>query len=276
MKKYSDYVQFPIVMDVTREETPTGADGKPIEGGGTISKTTEETLNSMKAIWARSKGEITDEEYEEFYKHISHDFEKPLKTIHYCGRRGERIQGAPLHPGHKPFDLFLREHKRGVHLYVKRVFITDNCEALAPRLPPLHQRGGRLQRPAAERFPRDPPGGRADQADPEEPRNEGPVHPGGNEGEITGGIPEVLPGIRPGAEGRGPLRFRQQGKAAGPPAVRELEDGSRQLCFAQGVRGADARSAEGNLLHHRMSAEPQWRSRPTWNCCEKRITKSCS
>ena len=60
VKKYSDYVQYPIVMDITREETPKGVDGKEIEGAGTITKTTEETLNSMKAIWTRSKGEITD------------------------------------------------------------------------------------------------------------------------------------------------------------------------------------------------------------------------
>src|SRR6266702_7064408 len=119
-------------MDVTREETPAGADGKPIEGAGTIAKTTEETLNSMNAIWARPKGEITDEEYEEFYKHISHDFEKPLKTIHYSAEGVSEFKAILYIPGHKPFDLFLRDQKRGVHLYVKRVFITDNCEALLP------------------------------------------------------------------------------------------------------------------------------------------------
>ncbi len=132
VKKYSDYVQYPITMDVTREETPTGADGKPIEGAGTIARTTEETLNSMKAIWARPKGEIKDEEYEEFYKHISHDFEKPLKTIHYAAEGVSEFKALLYIPSHRPFDLFLRDQKRGVHLYVKRVFITDNCEALLP------------------------------------------------------------------------------------------------------------------------------------------------
>jgi molecular chaperone HtpG len=132
VKKYSDYVQYPIVMDVTREETPKGVDGKEIEGAGTIEKTTEETLNSMKAIWTRSKSEVTDEEYEEFYKHISHDFEKPLKTIHYSAEGVSEFKALLYIPAHKPFDLFHREHKRGVHLYVKRVFITDNCEAVLP------------------------------------------------------------------------------------------------------------------------------------------------
>ena len=132
VKKYSDYVQYPIVMDITREETPKGVDGKEIEGAGTIEKTTEETLNSMKAIWTRPKGEVTDEEYEEFYKHISHDFEKPLKTIHYSAEGVSEFKAILYIPAHKPFDLFLREHKHGVHLYVKRVFITDNCEAVLP------------------------------------------------------------------------------------------------------------------------------------------------
>lgn len=132
VKKYSDYVQYPIVMDITREETPKGVDGKEIEGAGTIEKTTEETLNSMKAIWTRPKSEVTDEEYEEFYKHISHDFEKPLKTIHYSAEGVSEFKALLYIPAHKPFDLFLREHKHGVHLYVKRVFITDNCEAVLP------------------------------------------------------------------------------------------------------------------------------------------------
>lgn len=132
VKKYSDYVQYPVVMDITREETPKGVDGKSIEGAGTITKTTEETLNSMKAIWTRPKSEVTDEEYEEFYKHISHDFEKPLKTIHYSAEGVSEFKALLYIPSHKPFDLFLREHKGGVQLYVKRVFITDNCEAVLP------------------------------------------------------------------------------------------------------------------------------------------------
>jgi molecular chaperone HtpG len=132
VKKYSDYVQYPIAMDITRTETAKGVDGKEIEGGGTIEKTTEETLNSMKAIWTRPKSEVTDEEYEEFYKHISHDFEKPLKTIHYSAEGVSEFKALLYIPAHKPYDLFMREHKRGVHLYVKRVFITDNCEAVLP------------------------------------------------------------------------------------------------------------------------------------------------
>ncbi|GFO64174.1 molecular chaperone HtpG [Geomonas paludis] len=132
VKKYSDYVQYPIVMDITRSEPVKDAEGKVIEGGGTIDKTTEETLNSMKAIWTRPKSEITEEEYEEFYKHISHDYDKPLSTIHYSAEGVSEFKAIVYIPSHKPFDLFLRDHKKGVHLYVKRVYITDNCEALLP------------------------------------------------------------------------------------------------------------------------------------------------
>ncbi len=132
VKKYSDYVQYPVVMDITREEPAKGVDGEVIEGGGTIEKTTEETLNSMKAIWTRPKSEISEEEYEEFYKHISHDFEKPFRTIHYSAEGTSEFKALLYIPAHKPFDLFMRDQKKGVHLYVKRVFITDNCEALLP------------------------------------------------------------------------------------------------------------------------------------------------
>ncbi len=132
VKKYSDYVQYPVTMDITRTEPARGLDGKVIEGGGDIEKTTEETLNSMKAIWTRPKNEITEEEHEEFYKHISHDFDKPFRSIHFAAEGISEFKALLYLPAHKPYDLFMHERKRGVHLYVKRVFITDNCEALLP------------------------------------------------------------------------------------------------------------------------------------------------
>ncbi|HET6421367.1 MAG TPA: molecular chaperone HtpG [Geobacteraceae bacterium] len=133
VKKYSDYVQYPVVMDITREELPQGIDGKPIEGAEKIKKTEEETLNSMKAIWTRPKNEITEEEYNEFYKHISHDYNNPFKTIHYAAEGVSEFKALLYIPEQKPLDLFLHDPQRkGVHLYVKRVFITDRCENLLP------------------------------------------------------------------------------------------------------------------------------------------------
>lgn len=132
IKKYSDYIQYPVVMDITRSETIKDADGKEIEGAGTIDKTEEQTLNSMKAIWARSKSDVTEEEYTEFYKHVSHDFEAPFKTIHFSAEGTSEFKALLYLPAKKPFDMFMADRKKGLQLYVKRVFITDKCEELIP------------------------------------------------------------------------------------------------------------------------------------------------
>lgn len=132
VKKYSDYIQYPVVMDITRSEVPKGVDGKEIEGAGTIETTKEETLNSMKAIWARAKSDVTEEEYNEFYKHISHDFEAPFRTIHFSAEGTSEFKALIYLPAKKPFDMFMADRKKGLQLYVKRVFITDKCEELIP------------------------------------------------------------------------------------------------------------------------------------------------
>ncbi|NVN90727.1 MAG: molecular chaperone HtpG [Desulfuromonadales bacterium] len=132
VKKYSDYIQYPVVMDITRTETPKGVNGEEIEGAGTIEKTEEQTLNSMKAIWARPKSEVTEEEYQEFYKHISHDFENPFNTIHFSAEGISEFKALLYLPSKKPFDLFMADRKKGLQLYVKRVFITDRCDELLP------------------------------------------------------------------------------------------------------------------------------------------------
>ena len=132
VKKYSDYIQYPVVMDITRSETPKGPDGKEIEGAGVIEKTEEQTLNSMKAIWTRPKSEVTEEEYAEFYKHVSHDFEPPFRTIHFAAEGTSEFKALVYLPARKPFDMFMSDRKKGLQLYVKRVFITDKCEELIP------------------------------------------------------------------------------------------------------------------------------------------------
>ncbi len=121
---YSNFVEHPVVMDVEKTE-----------GDGDDAKTTivEETLNSRKAIWARAKNEVSDEEYHEFYKHVSHDFMDPARTIHWKAEGTTEFSALLYIPQKAPFDMFTPEpQKRGVHLYVKRVYITDDCEALVP------------------------------------------------------------------------------------------------------------------------------------------------
>ncbi len=132
VKKYSDYIQYPVVMDITRTETPKGVDGEVIEGAGTIEKTEEQILNSMKAIWARAKSDVTDEEYTEFYKHISHDYDAPFRTIHFSAEGTSEFKALLYLPAKKPFDLFTNDRKKGLQLYVRRVFISDKCEELIP------------------------------------------------------------------------------------------------------------------------------------------------
>lgn len=125
--KYSDHISLPILME--KEEWKEGENDQP----GDMVKTGEwETINKANALWARPKKDITPEQYSEFYKAISHDFEAPLAWSH------NRVEGSTEYtqllyiPAKAPFDLWNRDHKAGVKLYVKRVFIMDDAEALMP------------------------------------------------------------------------------------------------------------------------------------------------
>ncbi|MFC9435876.1 molecular chaperone HtpG [Nocardia sp. NPDC057030] len=127
VKKYSDFIAWPIRMQVERTVTEG-------EGEEKTEKTVveDQTLNSMKALWTRPKSEVSDEEYKEFYKHVSHAWDDPLEIIPLKAEGTFEYQALLFLPSQAPFDLFTREHKRGVQLYVKRVFIMDNCEELMP------------------------------------------------------------------------------------------------------------------------------------------------
>jgi molecular chaperone HtpG len=121
IKKYSDHITLPIVMEkVTTDENK---DEKTIE---------EEVVNAAKALWTRAKAEITDEEYNEFYKHVAHDFEVPLARIHNQVEGTNEYTTLLFIPGRAPFDLWDRNNRRGVKLYVRRVFIMDDNEKLLP------------------------------------------------------------------------------------------------------------------------------------------------
>ena len=114
--KYSDFVEHPIVMDVDN-------DGKKIE----------DTLNARKAIWLRNKTDISEDEYNAFYKHLAHDSNNPLKTIHYRAEGQMEFKALLYVPAQKPFDLMWGDSKKGLQLYIQRVFILDDCETLLPR-----------------------------------------------------------------------------------------------------------------------------------------------
>jgi molecular chaperone HtpG len=126
VKKYSDFIAWPIRMEIERR-TPAS------EEGGEESVTIEtETINSMKALWARPKDEVSDEEYKEFYKHIAHAWDDPLEVIAMKAEGTFEYQALLFIPSHAPFDLFNRDAHVGVQLYVKRVFIMGDCDQLMP------------------------------------------------------------------------------------------------------------------------------------------------
>ncbi len=120
---YSDHIDFPVVMDKSVEPEE--------EGGETVIE--EEMVNQASALWTRARSEIKEEEYREFYKHVAHDFEDPIDWSH------NRVEGTNEYtsllyiPARAPFDLYDRESRSGIKLYVQRVFIMEDAEKLMPR-----------------------------------------------------------------------------------------------------------------------------------------------
>ena len=123
IRKYSDHITLPILMagekwdEEKNEQVPSGED---------------ETVNQASALWARSKSDITDEQYKEFYKHVGHDFEDPLTWVHAKVEGKQEYTQLLYIPALAPFDLWDRNARHGVKLYVKRVFIMDDAEKLMP------------------------------------------------------------------------------------------------------------------------------------------------
>ncbi|MEV4628010.1 molecular chaperone HtpG [Micromonospora sp. NPDC049523] len=126
VKRYSDFIAWPIRMEV--ERPASDADGE----GDDAPKHEVKTLNSMKALWARPRNEVSDEEYNEFYRHVSRDWNDPLEIIRMKGEGTFEYEALLFIPSQAPFDLFTRDAKLGIQLYVKRVFIMDDCQALMP------------------------------------------------------------------------------------------------------------------------------------------------
>ena len=124
VKKYSDFIEHPVVMDIEREQESTIAKGEKVK------VKEEETLNSRKAIWLKSKSDISESDYNEFYKHLSHDFTDPSKVIHYKAEGTSEFTNLLYIPSKRPMDILYKEYKMGLTLYVKRVKIIDHCEQL--------------------------------------------------------------------------------------------------------------------------------------------------
>ncbi len=117
VKKYSDFIAWPIKMKTKTDEK---------------SEEKDETINSQKALWLRPASEITKEEHKEFYQHISHDWNEPLKTIHYKAEGTMEFSSLMYIPSQKPWNYQMKEYEFGLSLYIKRVFIMDHCKDLLP------------------------------------------------------------------------------------------------------------------------------------------------
>ncbi|MFF9603466.1 molecular chaperone HtpG [Streptomyces sp. NPDC014684] len=127
IKRYSDFITWPIRM----ASDAAGPDGSgPADGSDEAPAF--ETLNSTKALWARSRDEVSEEEYHELYKHVGHDWRDPLETVRLQAEGTFEYQALLFLPAHAPYDLFNRDYKRGLQLYVRRVLIMEDCEALLP------------------------------------------------------------------------------------------------------------------------------------------------
>jgi molecular chaperone HtpG len=130
VKKYSDFISWPIRMEVERRIQVPVEEGSEETREEVVIDT--ETLNSMKALWARPKEEVSEEEYKEFYKHIAHAWDDPLEVIAMKAEGTFEYQALLFIPSHAPFDLFNRDGQTGIQLYVKRVFIMGDCDELMP------------------------------------------------------------------------------------------------------------------------------------------------
>jgi molecular chaperone HtpG len=128
VSKYSDHIAVPIVM--LGEASPEG--DPEANGDGEESQPEDEVINQATALWSRSKNDVSDEEYDEFYKHIAHDFESPLLRVHSKVEGNLEYTSLLYVPQRAPFDLWDRSARRGVKLYVRRVFIMDDAEQLMP------------------------------------------------------------------------------------------------------------------------------------------------
>jgi molecular chaperone HtpG len=123
IRKYSDYIRYPIRMEVTKSRKKEDADEYE-------QYTAWETLNSMIPIWQRAKKDVSEEEYDSFYREKFYDFNKPLRVIHTSAEGTVSFKALLYVPGKAPMDFYSRDFKRGLQLYSSGVMIMDNCEDL--------------------------------------------------------------------------------------------------------------------------------------------------
>ena len=132
MKKYSDYIRYPIRMNVTATRPVEKEDENGEKKTEYEEYTEDETLNSMVPIWQKNKDEVTDEEYDQFYQNKFGDYEKPALRINASVEGAVTYKALLYVPSRAPYDFYSKEYKKGLQLYSNGVLIMENCEDLLP------------------------------------------------------------------------------------------------------------------------------------------------
>jgi HSP90 family molecular chaperone len=214
----------------------------------------DETVNKANALWARAKNDISDEEYTEFYKHVSHDFEPPLAWTHARSKAVTNTRSYSMCPKRAPFDLWDRNPRHGLKLYVRRVFIMDDAEKLMPHVPALRAwRGG---------FGNDLPLNVSREI-LQESKDVDTIRAGCTKKVLNlledlaenqkDKYADLLEGVRPGAQGGPRRRSRQQGQDCWPAALRlhaHRHGGGRRLA-GRLHRPHEGRAGQDLLRHRR-------------------------
>ena len=215
IRRYSDFVAWPIRMK--------SADGSL------------ETLNSMKALWTRPEEEVTAEEYDEFYRHITHDWNKPLRRVLFKAEGGMEFRALLYIPPRAPLELFTRDLFKGVQLYIRRVFIMDDCRELVPEYLRFLRGLVGLRGPAPQHLQGDAPAEPAGGDHEEEHRQEGPRLPLGDAEGGQGCLPRLLGELREGPQG-GDLLRREEPRQD-PRGLPFRHDRARRPCDPRRVPG---------------------------------------
>lgn len=132
VKKYSDYIRYPIKMNFYREEKPRDEKGEIIEDAAPTVHIDTRTMNSMLPLWEKNKKEITSEDYFRFYKNVFHDWNEPLEIIHSKVEGKVEYTTLLFIPSRAPYDFYSRDYDKGISLYSRHVFVMDNCRELLP------------------------------------------------------------------------------------------------------------------------------------------------
>ncbi|MEZ5395317.1 MAG: molecular chaperone HtpG [Bryobacterales bacterium] len=249
IKRYSDFIAYPIRMKVSREEKETDENGIVTPDGKSTIVTEDKLLNAQKPLWARSESEADEQEYRDFYKDLTGDWEDPLLHFAYKAEGVSEYQALVYVPKSSPQDLYLYGSPYGLAPLRSARDDHGSRRGAAAALLALPARRGRLGRPAAERLAPDASGEPAHRADPEVAHKEGARLALEAAGRRSGKVLGLLEGIRPGAQGRPDVGVLPQGQAGLAAAVRDLGQARGRAHHAGRLRLARMPEGQNDIFY---------------------------